>query len=113
MCQCLVRIAELQHVNSNWKKNGMVQKHMSEVQSTMVVLADTHRYTFSCSHSNPHTHHPSHTQVGEVVYARVSRAHRDSEPELSCVDPSGKANGLGPLPVSGYLFKCSIGLCRK
>ena len=53
-------------------------------------------------------------QVGEVVYARVSRAHRDMEAELSCIDGSGKASGLGPLPVAGYLIqRCSIGLARK
>lgn len=52
-------------------------------------------------------------QVGELVYARVSRAHRDMEAELSCMDTSGKANGLGQLPVEGYLVHCSIGLARK
>ena len=49
-----------------------------------------------------------------MVYARVSRAHKDMEAELSCVDgTSGKSNGLGPLPVQGYLIHCSMGLARK
>lgn len=55
------------------------------------------------------------SQVGEVVYCRVSRAHRAIEAELSCVEGSGKAGGLGPLPSSPHsnLFHCSLGLCRK
>ncbi len=54
-------------------------------------------------------------QVGEVVYARVVRAHKDIEPELSCMEVSGKASGLGPLPASpsGYMLQCSMGLSRK
>ena len=53
-------------------------------------------------------------QVGELVYARVSHAHKDLETELSCVEgSSGKANGLGALPVAGYLQHCSMGLARK
>lgn len=53
-------------------------------------------------------------QVGEVVYVVVSHAHRDMEAQLSCVDgTSGKADGLGQLPESGYLLHCSIGLSRK
>ena len=52
-------------------------------------------------------------QVGELVWARVSRAHRHMEAELSCVEVSGKGNGLGKLPVAGYLIHCSSGLARK
>ena len=48
------------------------------------------------------------------MYARVSRSHKDMEPELSCVDgTSGKSAGLGQLPVEGNMLHCSIGLCRK
>ena len=49
-----------------------------------------------------------------MVYARVSRSHRDMEPELSCVNgTSWKSDGLGQLPVEGNILRCSIGLCRK
>ena len=52
------------------------------------------------------------------MYARVHRASRDMEPEVSCVEEtSGKAELLGPLvatPTSySYLLECSLGLCRK
>ena len=52
-------------------------------------------------------------QVGELVYGIVTRAHPHCEPEMACVDGSGKSDGLGPLPVQGYMIKCSLGLCRK
>ena len=56
---------------------------------------------------------PLPAQVGELVYAVVTRAHPHIEPELSCVDGSGKSVGLGQLSTAGYLLKCSLGLCRK
>ena len=52
-------------------------------------------------------------QVGELVYAIVTRAHPHIEPEISCVDGSGKSDGLGALDISGFLIRCSLGLCRK
>lgn len=52
-------------------------------------------------------------QVGEMVYARVSRAHKHMEPELCCVETNGKANGLGKLDDTGYMLHCSLGLCRN
>ena len=57
--------------------------------------------------------HLSPAQVGELVYAVVTRAHPHIEPEVSCVDGSGKSDGLGQLSTAGYLLKCSLGLCRK
>lgn len=50
-------------------------------------------------------------QVGAIVYARVVKSHRDVNPELSCMDASGKSGGFGPLN-GGYLFDCSTGLAR-
>lgn len=50
-------------------------------------------------------------QIGAAVYARVVNAHRDSDPELSCTDASGKSAGFGPLK-GGYIFECSTGLAR-
>jgi exosome complex component RRP40 len=52
-------------------------------------------------------------QVGELVYAVVSRAHPHLEPEISCMDGGGKSDGLGPIPTSGFMIRCSLGLCRK
>lgn len=47
------------------------------------------------------------------MYARVSLANRDMEPELECVDPAtGKAEGFGELK-GGLVVECSLQLCRK
>lgn len=51
-------------------------------------------------------------QVGDVVYAKMLVASKDMEPEIVCVDSSGKKNRLGVL-TDGYLFTCSINLVRK
>ena len=50
-------------------------------------------------------------KVGDSVYARVTAAGRDAEPQLSCVGSSGKADGFGAL-TKGYVFTTSTGLAR-
>ena len=50
--------------------------------------------------------------TGSLVYARMSVANKDVEPEIVCVSAAGKAEGFGPLN-DGYLLKCSIGLSRQ
>ncbi|KAL2652975.1 hypothetical protein R1flu_021103 [Riccia fluitans] len=51
-------------------------------------------------------------QPGAAVYARVVKAHRDVQPELSCMDVSNKSSGFGSLK-NGYVFECSTGLARS
>ena len=51
-------------------------------------------------------------KVGSLVYARIIVANKDVEPELSCVNSTGKADVYGPLN-GGYMFKSSIGLARE
>ncbi|OCF30625.1 exosome complex component RRP40 [Kwoniella heveanensis CBS 569] len=52
-------------------------------------------------------------KVGTLVYARVSLANRDMEPEIECFDPNtGKAEGFGELK-GGLMVTCSLQLCRK
>lgn len=52
-------------------------------------------------------------RVGSAVYARVSMACKDMEPELDCVNPTtGKADGLGELK-EGNIIKVSTGLARR
>lgn len=51
-------------------------------------------------------------QVGDVVYAKLSAAGRDMEPELVCVDGHGKAGKLGKLE-DGFLMTCSLNLIHK
>jgi exosome complex component RRP40 len=50
--------------------------------------------------------------VGDLVYAKVMQANPDLEPELVCVDSSGKKGKLGQLS-DGLVFNCSINLVRK
>ncbi|CAE6442756.1 unnamed protein product [Rhizoctonia solani] len=51
-------------------------------------------------------------KVGAVVYARVSLAHKDMEPELECFDAAThKADGFGELK-DGYIVSCNLATCR-
>ena len=52
-------------------------------------------------------------QTGTVVFARVTSATRDMDPEIECVDPKdAKAGGYGQLK-GGYVMDCSLQLCRR
>jgi exosome complex component RRP40 len=52
-------------------------------------------------------------QVNSLVYARVSLAHKDMEPELECFDAqTRKAEGFGELK-GGFLVRCSLKMSRK
>lgn len=50
--------------------------------------------------------------VGDLVYCKVVLANPDLEPELVCVDSTGKKGKLGQL-TEGLMFPCSINLVRK
>lgn len=39
---------------------------------------------------------PAYSQVGDIVYARVTSADRDLDPVLACVDAQGKVNLQNP-----------------
>ncbi|CAF95424.1 unnamed protein product, partial [Tetraodon nigroviridis] len=52
-------------------------------------------------------------QVGDLVFAQLLVANRDMEPELVCVDGSGRANGMGVFGEGGLLFSVSLGLVRR
>ena len=52
-------------------------------------------------------------QIGTLVYARVSVASRDMEPELECVDATtGKAEGFGELK-GGLMIHTSLEFARQ
>ncbi|KAJ2925618.1 hypothetical protein H1R20_g11475, partial [Candolleomyces eurysporus] len=52
-------------------------------------------------------------KVGSLVYARVSLAHKDMEPELECFDAqTRKAEGFGELK-GGFVVRCSLKMCRQ
>ncbi|PPR00453.1 hypothetical protein CVT24_004514 [Panaeolus cyanescens] len=51
-------------------------------------------------------------KVGSLVYARVSLAHKDMDPELECFDAqTRKAEGFGEIK-GGFLVRCSLKMCR-
>lgn len=52
-------------------------------------------------------------QVGDLVFAHFIVASKDMEPELACVDGSGRANGMGVFGEGGLLFTVSLGLVRR
>ncbi|XP_068181042.1 exosome complex component RRP40-like [Antennarius striatus] len=52
-------------------------------------------------------------QVGDLVFAQFMIANKDMEPELVCVDSSGRANGMGVFGAGGLLFTVSLGLVRR
>ncbi|KAJ3353919.1 spermidine resistance protein [Entophlyctis luteolus] len=52
-------------------------------------------------------------EVGDLIYARVSLANKDMEPEVECINPTtNKADGYGEIK-GGFMFKCSLGLSRR
>ncbi|EPZ30979.1 hypothetical protein ROZALSC1DRAFT_26700 [Rozella allomycis CSF55] len=50
--------------------------------------------------------------VGSVVYARVTVANKDLEPEISCMSILNKSDGFGELS-DGFIVHCSTGLCKR
>lgn len=52
-------------------------------------------------------------QVGDLVFAHFIVANKDMEPELACIDGSGRANGMGTFGEGGLLFTVSLGLVRR
>jgi exosome complex component RRP40 len=52
-------------------------------------------------------------QINALVYARVSLAHKDMDPELECFDAqTRKTEGFGELK-GGFLVRCSLKMSRK
>lgn len=50
-------------------------------------------------------------KVGCLVYARVSLAHKDMEPELECFDAqTRKSEGFGELK-GGFVVRCGLKMC--
>ncbi|XP_015261998.1 PREDICTED: exosome complex component RRP40 [Gekko japonicus] len=52
-------------------------------------------------------------QVGDLIYGQFIVANKDMEPEMVCIDSSGRANGMGIIGQDGFLIKVSLGLIRK
>ncbi|XP_077206944.1 exosome complex component RRP40 [Paroedura picta] len=52
-------------------------------------------------------------QVGDLIYGQFIVANKDMEPEMVCIDSSGRANGMGIIGQDGFMIKVSLGLIRK
>lgn len=52
-------------------------------------------------------------QVGDLLFAQFIIANKDMEPELVCIDGSGRANGMGVFGGGGLVFKVSLELVRR
>ena len=52
-------------------------------------------------------------RIGSLLYARVTHAHKDMDPELECFDAqTRKADGFGELNGS-FVVRCSLKMCRR
>ncbi|XP_002730573.1 exosome complex component RRP40-like [Saccoglossus kowalevskii] len=51
-------------------------------------------------------------QIGDLIYGKLLVANKDMEPEIVCIDSTGRSSGLGVIS-GGFMFKCSLGLVRK
>lgn len=49
---------------------------------------------------------------GSTIYARVTLANKDMEPEIECKAANGKTKAFGKLD-GGIIFRCSLSYCRK
>lgn len=51
--------------------------------------------------------------VGDTLYGILLSASKDMEPEMVCIDSTGKKGKMGILDLEGFLFTCSLNLVRK
>jgi len=56
--------------------------------------------------------HRPKLKSNDLVFAKVSLASKDMEPELTCIDENQRSMNMGPLS-EGYMFNCSLNLCRQ
>lgn len=56
--------------------------------------------------------HKPNLKINDIVFAKLTVANKDMEPEVTCLDESIKQGPLGQLQ-GGYLFNVSLGLCRQ
>jgi len=56
--------------------------------------------------------HKPNLKINDIVFAKLTVANKDMEPEITCKDENVKQSPLGELK-EGYLFSVSLGLCRQ
>ncbi|GFS89994.1 exosome complex component RRP40 [Nephila pilipes] len=52
-------------------------------------------------------------KTGDVLYAKILTASKDTEPELVCVNSYGKSVGFGVVPDNGYVLNVPLEYCRR
>ncbi|KAK2178956.1 hypothetical protein NP493_522g02033 [Ridgeia piscesae] len=52
-------------------------------------------------------------KVGDIIYARLQVANKDMEPELVCMDSTGRSNGYGVIRDGGFMIKCPLHHIRR
>ena len=48
-----------------------------------------------------------------MIYARLQVANKDMEPELVCLDGTGRSNGYGVIRGGGFMITCSLHHIRR
>jgi len=71
-------------------------------------LANLHNLAFEGATKK---HRPK-LKSNDIVFAKVTLASKDMEPELTCIDENQRAMNMGPLS-DGYMFTVSLNLCRQ
>ncbi|CAH1772438.1 unnamed protein product [Owenia fusiformis] len=53
-------------------------------------------------------------KIGDLVYGKLLCANKDIEPEMVCIDSTGRSNGMGVISCNGgFMFTCSLNHIRK
>lgn len=90
---------------------GIVVQKMSD---TFKVDIGAAHYAFlsQMAFENSSKRNKTNLNVGDVVYAKVTVASKDMDPEIECYNNQTlKSEGLGELK-GGFLIHCSLGVCR-
>jgi len=56
--------------------------------------------------------HKPNLKMNDIVFAKLTIANKDMEPEITCKEENVKQSPLGELK-EGYMFNVSLGLCRQ
>uniref|UniRef100_A0AC34QM91 Ribosomal RNA-processing protein 40 n=1 Tax=Panagrolaimus sp. JU765 TaxID=591449 RepID=A0AC34QM91_9BILA len=52
-------------------------------------------------------------RLGDLLYGTVNVINKHLEPQMTCIDTAGRANGMGILPRYGTVFTVSCSYCRR
>jgi exosome complex component RRP40 len=66
----------------------------------------------ACAFEGASKRNKPNLSIGSLVYARVSLADKDMEPEIECMGATGKSEGYGEIQ-EGHLIEVSLALSRR